>query len=295
MKNPDFAYARPRRLEDALALLHHHGRNARILAGGQSLLPELAARRAEPRLLVDIGALPELTQIRRGEDGLAIGAAVRHVDLERSAVIQEALPLLATAVRHIGSIAVRNRGTVGGSLCEADPAAELPACAIALDATLRLRSESGRRAVRAAEFYLPDGGIAAAADEILETILFPSPHPDSWTGFAEIARRPGAPATVGLAAHGRGRGAHLSALRLVFFGTGVRPFCATATAAHFVTTSQAKTDPSEAVAILASEFSAQDIFTVPAAMTIHLAGVLLRQVMEQNEHRENEHGPDHRP
>lgn len=290
MKNPDFAYARPRRLEDALALLHHHGADARILAGGQSLIPELAARRCAPRLLVDIGAIPELMRIRCDARGLAIGAAVRHADLERSAAVQETLPLLATAVRHIGSVAVRNRGTIGGSLCQADPAAELPACAIALDATLHLRSESGSRAVRAADFYLKAGGIAAAADEILETVLFPRPHPESWTGFAEIARRHGAAATVGLAALGRGSGAHLSALRLVFFGVGVRPFCATATAAHLIATSQAKPELSEATAILASELSAQDTFTVPAAMTVHLAGVLLRQVMEQNEN-----GPHRRP
>ncbi|HEX6157998.1 MAG TPA: FAD binding domain-containing protein, partial [Burkholderiales bacterium] len=145
MKAPSFAYAKPRTLAEALELLARHGEGARILAGGQSLIPTLNMRLSSPAILVDITGLPGLTDIKVSGKAVKVGALVTHAALEKSAEIRKHVPLLAQAVPHIAHAAIRNRGTLGGSLALADPAAEYPACAVALQAVFTIASPGGER------------------------------------------------------------------------------------------------------------------------------------------------------
>jgi carbon-monoxide dehydrogenase medium subunit len=217
VKAAPFAYAKPSTVAQALELLERHGDAARVLAGGQSLVPSLNMRLSSPELLVDIGALAELRQISVQKGVLSIGALVTHAALERSPEVAKHVPLLAQAVPHVAHPAIRNRGTLGGSLALADPAAEYPACALALDAQIVLRSAKGERRVRAKDFFkglfetdLRRGEIVAAAE-------FPLAQPGDRSVFLELARRHGDYAIVGLAAF---KGAET---RLAFLNVGPTP------------------------------------------------------------------------
>lgn len=201
MKPAPFEYQAPTSLEAALDVLSRRGGEAKLLAGGQSLIPVMNFRLAEPALLVDINKLTELDFIRRGEDGtLRIGALTRQRRLERDPLVAEAAPLLHEAVPFIAHPQIRNRGTFGGSLAHADPAAELPALAVALRARLRLQRASGDRWVDAADFF---GGLFTTAlepDEMLVEAAIPPLPPRTGWAFMEIARRHGDYAQVGIAA-----------------------------------------------------------------------------------------------
>ena len=213
MKAPSFAYAKPRSLAEAFDLLGRPG--AKILAGGQSLIPSLNLRLSSPDLLVDITGLKELAKIQAGNGTLRIGALCTHTEIEKSQEVRNHLPLIAEAVAHIAHPAIRNRGTLGGSLALADPAAELPACAVALDAVVLISSRGGERRVRAADFFkglfetdLKPGEIVAGAE-------FPKADKSV---FLELTRRQGDYAIVGLAGIARG-----NERRVVFFGIGAKP------------------------------------------------------------------------
>jgi len=201
MKPAPFEYQAPAALEDALDLLARHGGEAKLLAGGQSLIPVMNFRLAEPALLIDINKLKELDFIHRGEDGsLRIGALTRQRRLERDPLVAEAAPLLHEAVPFIAHPQIRNRGTFGGSLAHADPAAELPALAVALRARLRLQRAGSDRWVDAADFF---GGLFTTAlepDEILAEAAIPALPPRTGWAFIEVARRHGDYAQVGIAA-----------------------------------------------------------------------------------------------
>jgi carbon-monoxide dehydrogenase medium subunit len=201
MKPAPFEYQAPSSLDAALDLLAHRGGDAKILAGGQSLIPVMNFRLAEPALLVDINKLAELDFIRRGDNGgLEVGALTRHRRVERDALVAEAAPLLHETMPFIAHPQIRNRGTFGGSLAHADPAAELPAVAVALRARFRLRKAGGDRWVNASDFF---GGLFTTSlepDEILvEVAIPPSPERTGWS-FLEIARRHGDYAQIGVAA-----------------------------------------------------------------------------------------------
>jgi carbon-monoxide dehydrogenase medium subunit len=201
MKPAPFEYQAPTSLDAALDLLSHRGGDAKVLAGGQSLIPVMNFRLAEPALLVDINKLAELDFIRRGDDGgLRIGALTRQRRVERDALVAEAAPLLHETIPFIAHPQIRNRGTFGGSLAHADPAAELPAVAVALRARFRLRKAGGDRWVNASDFF---GGLFTTSlepDEILvEVAIPPSPERTGWS-FLEIARRHGDYAQIGVAA-----------------------------------------------------------------------------------------------
>jgi aerobic carbon-monoxide dehydrogenase medium subunit len=200
MKLPDFAYEAPATLAEAVELLAEHQDEASVLAGGQSLIPLLALRLARPPVLVDINGLSELSGVSVTDDWVAIGAMTREYVAEESAAVAETLPLLAAALPLIGHEAIRSRGTIGGSLAHADPAAELPAVARALDAEFVVRSRSGERVIPAAEWF--EGYLATArhADEILVEVRFPTAEPGTGATFQEVARRHGDFAMVGLAA-----------------------------------------------------------------------------------------------
>ena len=213
MKAPSFAYAKPRSLTEALELLERPG--ARILAGGQSLIPALNMRLSSPELLVDITGLEGLSAIQARNGTVRIGALCTHTQVERSAEVREHLPLIAEAVAHIAHPAIRNRGTLGGSLALADPNAELPACALALDAALIVAGRKGERRVQAAQFFKALFETDLKPGEILVGAEFPKA---TKSVFLELARRQGDYAIVGLA--GAAKGAEK---RIAFFGVAATP------------------------------------------------------------------------
>jgi len=199
VKNPPFRYLRPRSLEEALALLSEHGDEAKVLAGGQSLLPLMALRLATPSIVIDIGRVPELDGIAVAGDGsVTIGALVTHTQAEVSADLAERAPLVAEAMSYVGHRAIRNRGTVCGSVAHGDPAAEMPAVMLALSGTVVARSATGGREIAAEDFFLGYLDTALGADELVVAVHLP-PWPDGAVGsIVEIARRHGDYALVGL-------------------------------------------------------------------------------------------------
>jgi carbon-monoxide dehydrogenase medium subunit len=199
MKPPQFEYAAPATLPEALALLAHPDGDAKPLAGGQSLMPVLAFRLASPRLLVDLRRLPGLDRIDVDAGGVRMGARVRWRDIERDARLKTALPLLAEAIGHVAHYQIRNRGTVGGSLAHADPAAELPGIAVACDATIEIASLRGTRSVAAADFF--EGALTTVLqpDELITAITFPAWPATRASAFEELARRHGDFAMAGTA------------------------------------------------------------------------------------------------
>jgi carbon-monoxide dehydrogenase medium subunit len=199
MKPPPFLYCRPATLEEALALLAEHGDEAKALAGGQSLMPLLNFRLARPSVLVDLCLIQELQGVSRREGELVVGAMVVQRRAERDAQVGAACPLIPAALRHVGHLQIRNRGTVGGSLAHADPAAELPSVALATEATMVVRSSRGVRTIPAAEFFQGPFMTALDPEELLVEARFPVLD-GSRTAFLELARRSGDFAMAGVAA-----------------------------------------------------------------------------------------------
>jgi carbon-monoxide dehydrogenase medium subunit len=191
MKPAHFDYACPTSLAEAISLLATHGDDAKVISGGQSLMPVLAFRMAAPKLLVDLRAIGGLDRIEIGPDGVRLGAKVTWRDIERSTALVEAHPLLSKAIAHVAHYQIRNRGTVGGSLAHADPSAEMPGIAVACDAVLTLIGPDGTREVAAADFFQGPLSTDLAPDEIIISIhLPPWPKTRRW-GFEEFARRRG--------------------------------------------------------------------------------------------------------
>ena len=279
MKAPRFAYARPASIAQALALLAEHKDEARVLAGGQSLVPMMNFRVAAPKVLVDINRIAGLSGIKVGKDYIRIGALTRQVELERSADIARHLPLVAQAMPHIAHPAIRNRGTFGGSCALADPAAELPACAIALGATFIVAGRKGERRVTAQDFFRGLYATALKAGELLVATEFPRAKPGYASAFGELARRHGDYAMVGVAAHGSTQGGKFSDMRVAFFGVGDRP----ARAAQFERALEGK--PSAAATIegalakLDADLDPRADLHASAAMKRHLAKVLAGRVL----------------
>ncbi len=199
MKPPAFEYAAPATIDEAVALLASRGGNAKIIAGGQSLMPMLAFRLAAPELLVDLKRLQGLDAIAIGDDGVRLGAKVRWCDIERDARLKQAHPLLAEAVTHIAHYQIRNRGTVGGSLAHADPAAEMPGIALTCEAELSIVGPKGGRAEKAADFFKGSLTTSLEPDEILTEVLLPRwPQGRRWA-FLEFSQRRGDFALAGVA------------------------------------------------------------------------------------------------
>jgi aerobic carbon-monoxide dehydrogenase medium subunit len=199
MKPPRFDYLLPRSLEEALAILARHGEAAKVLAGGQSLVPLLNFRLVRPAHLVDLNEVPGLDAIRVDDGVLALGAMARQRAVETSPLVQERCPLLADALPQIGHPQIRNRGTVGGSLAHADPAAELPAVVAALDGELVVRSARGERRLAAERFFVGYLTTAAEPDELVVEARLPVAPPRTGTAFLEVSRRHGDFALVGVA------------------------------------------------------------------------------------------------
>jgi carbon-monoxide dehydrogenase medium subunit len=225
MKPAPFAYFAPRDIDEALELLEQHGDEAKILAGGQSLMPLLSLRLARPAVIVDINRLAKLAFIRnRVDGGLALGALTRQRALERSPDVQSQSPLLAATMPFIAHFQIRNRGTLGGSLAHADPAAELPAVAVILGAELLLCSARAERVVQAEDFFLGYMTTAMEPNELLTEIRIPALRPKAGWSIEEVARRRGDFAMVGVAVmvelDGNNR---CQDARIALFGVGERP------------------------------------------------------------------------
>src|SRR6266545_580530 len=244
LKPAPFAYAKARSVAHAIELLATD--DARLLAGGQSLIATLNMRLSQPALLVDINGISGLDRIALKNGDVEIGALVRHAQAERSAEIAQAAPLIALALPHIGHPALRNRGTVGGSLAFADPAAELPACVIALGGEIEIVGPNGQRTINAEKFFKGLFETALTPRDMLTAIRVPAASVGSRVGFAEFARRHGDYAMVGLAA------------------------CA-----------QADGDVEGAASALADDFEPSNDMHASSEVKAHLAGVLLRRVARQ--------------
>ncbi len=200
MKPPRFEYFAPRALDEALALLAGHGDGAKVLAGGQSLIPLLNFRLAHPEALVDINRIADLAFLRADDGGVALGALTRQHAVERSELVRARVPIVAEACRLIGHLPIRHRGTIGGNLAHADPASELPAVMIALEAQLTLRSAKGSRTLPADRFFVGPLSTALQTGEMLTQIRVPGLPPRTGSAFVEMARRAGDYALVGVAA-----------------------------------------------------------------------------------------------
>src|SRR3954453_6200284 len=226
MKPARFDYARPETLADAGALLAGSAGEAKIVAGGQSLMPMLAFRLAAPKLLVDIGRLHDLKKIEITQDGIEVGALVRWRDIERDEALARAHPLLVEAVRHVAHYQIRNRGTVGGSLAHADPAAELPGVALTCDATINVVGSRGARTIAAADFFTGPLTTALNSDEVILGMHLPAWRAQRRWAFKEFARRKGDFALAGVAlfydmdAQGKTTTPHIGAIGVS--GTPVR-------------------------------------------------------------------------
>jgi len=276
MKAAAFAYARATSVDEALTLLAAHGDRAKVLSGGQSLMPAMNLRLISPELVIDIGGIAELRRITLEGKVLRIGALTRHADLQRSPEIAAHGPLLAEAIGHVAHPAIRNRGTIGGSLAHADPAAELPACILALGATMVVRGKGGERRIDAAGFFEGIFQTALSAEELLVAIEVPTRQKDSVHFFHEFARRHGDYAIAGLAAQAVIEAGVFQDLRLAFFAVGDRPMLAGA-AKKLVNAAVTPGLLSEVAASLDQELDPQDDQQASAAMRRHLVKVLLRR------------------
>jgi carbon-monoxide dehydrogenase medium subunit len=273
VKPAPFAYQKARSLDEAVALLGEH-KDARLLAGGQSLIATLNMRLSAPALLIDINGIGGLDRIALKDGTVEIGALVRQARAERSDVIAQHAPLIARALPHIGHPAIRNRGTLGGSIAFADPAAELPACLLALDGEVEASGPKGKRSIKAEDFFRGLFEIALRPNEVLTAIRLPAAGKDTRTGFAELARRHGDYAMVGLAATARADGKGLADVRLAYFGVGATPVRARKSEAALV-------GGNIDAAVAALDFDPHDDVQASGAVKKYLAGVLLRRVAKQ--------------
>ncbi|MCH7823849.1 MAG: xanthine dehydrogenase family protein subunit M [Acidobacteria bacterium] len=303
MKPAPFEYKAPATTDEAVDLLAEHGWDAKLLAGGQSLVPAMNFRLAQPAVLLDLNRIDELAYIRTvdsaeetgstgsnvaegdgggGAVGLRIGAMTRQAALERSAAIAAHSPLLAAALPYIGHPQIRNRGTIGGSIAHADPAAELPAIVVALDAELTIRNSEGERRVAAAEFFQGLFSTALGPNDLLIEVDIPAlPAGTGWS-FQEVARRHGDYALVGVAATVRLAGDVCEAARMVFLSVGGGPVIASNAEASLVGQPLDERRIGEAARLAASEdIDPVNDIHASVAYRRHLAEVLARRALHE--------------
>ncbi|MEN8145572.1 MAG: xanthine dehydrogenase family protein subunit M [Gemmatimonadota bacterium] len=283
MKPAPFAYHRPATVEAALHLLAEHAGEAKPLAGGQSLIPTMNFRLSQPKVLIDLGDLDELRGIQAGRHGLHIGAMTTHAAVEASPVVADLAPLLAETMPFIAHPQIRNRGTIGGSLAHADPAAELPAVMLVLRAQFGLLSSRGHRKVKAADFYTGLFTTALEPQELLATIEIPKPEKRTGYAFAEIARRHGDYALVGVAgAVTLDRKGLCDGVRLALLSVGDGPVVCTG--ASQLMAGRAPTDDlirEAAEAVAAKDIDPPSDIHASAAYRRQLTRVLVARVIEQ--------------
>ena len=279
MKARNFRYIRPSSLDQACRILAEGGGDAVPVAGGQSLLAGLNMRLSAPKLLVDIGDLKELTGQSYEDGAVRLGALTRHAELLGSQVIQKHVPLLVRAAAHIGHVAIRNRGTLGGSLAYADPAAELPACAVALGATLALSSVVGEREVKAEDFFKGLFETELKPGELIVAVKFPAMQPGMAVGLAELSRRQGDFALVGLAALATMRRDRIGTARLAYFGCVDHAKVARAVSAAVTGLATPLPDTSAFEQAIRQDLTPEDTTGLRADTKLHMATVLTLRVL----------------
>ena len=281
MKPAPFAYVRAQTLDQVFDLLEQHGDDARILAGGQSLMATLNMRLSAPEVLIDINHIDVLSGIEVSDGKVRIGALARHNEVAASPVIAEHAPLIAKAIPHIAHQAIRNRGTFGGSIAFADPAAELPAVSRAIGADFVLQSRTGTRTVAANDYFLGMFETARDPEEILIAAEVPVIPATEKTAFTELTRRHGDYAIIGLGAQGGADGGTFSNMRLAFFGAGDRPILAQA--ANAVLEGKAYSDATVTAAQEALEADLDPMADLngPPEMKMHLARVITARVLAE--------------
>ena len=279
MKAAAFDYVKPASIDQVLSLLQERGDDARLLAGGQTLMATLNMRLSEPQLVIDISGIESLRGISVQGTVLRIGALATHTNIEFSPLIKRHAPLLRAAAPHIAHRAIRNRGTWGGSIAYADPAAEWPACLLALGGTVIARGPGGERRIAADDFFTGLYSTALAPDEVLVATELPLAGDDQWFGFQELARRHGDYAIVGLAASARREGAALTQVRIALMGVDATPLRARQTEALLQGQAPDEATVARAVACLRAEIDPLPDLTNNPETKRHLAGVLLQRVL----------------
>jgi carbon-monoxide dehydrogenase medium subunit len=266
-----FEYVRAGSAEEAISLIAQHGEDAKFIAGGHSLLPLMKLRLAQPSVLVDIGRLSDLSYIRDGGDHIAIGALTRHMDVEKSPILAEHVPLLAHAASYVGDPQVRHRGTIGGSIAHSDPASDLPATTLALGATYVAQGPNGTREIAARDFHQGFLESALAADEILTEIRVPKMQGAGW-GFQKFNRRAQDWAIVGVAAWKRNGDSGIGLVNM-----GSVPILATSVSSALSGGASA----ADAAESAAAEAEPQSDLNATPEYRVHLAKVLVRRALEQ--------------
>jgi aerobic carbon-monoxide dehydrogenase medium subunit len=285
VKAPRFSYVRAESLDQVLRLLAEHGDDARILAGGQSLMPVLNMRLSQPKLVIDINRLEALKGISTQGGMVRIGALTRHVEVLNSDLVARHLPLIAEAMPHVAHVAVRNRGTFGGSIALADPSAEMPACILALGAMLVVESTRGRRAIAADDFFLGLYETAREPDELLVEVLIPEQKRDRVSVFMELSRRHGDFAIAGLACYAQFDRQTVREARLVYFGSEVKPTLASAAMAAINGKPWSQESREAACAALADDLDPIDNTFGSPATKLHLQRVLTQRALDKAQER----------
>lgn len=279
MKAPAFSYARPSSLGEVMSLMAEHGEEARLLAGGQTLHATLNMRLSEPGILIDLQAVHELKGIELAGNVVRIGAMVTHTDIENSSVVAQHLPLLSAAVPHIAHRAIRNLGTFGGSIAYGDPAAEWPACLLALDGVVVAVGPQGERRIAAHDFFTGLYSTDLQEDELIVACELPLRTGAHAFAFDELARRHGDYAVVGLAAIANVTTSGLQQVRLAWLGAVSQPYRSTKTEA--LLEGQVLSDAliTQALQCLKDEMLTEADLTHSAAAKSHLAGVMLKRAL----------------
>ena len=270
-----FDYRAPATLEEAVALLAEHAPDARVLAGGQSLIPAMNVRLARPSIVVDLGRVPGLDGVEQSGDSVTIGAKVTHAEIEASPMLSTALPMLPFMARHIGYAAIRNRGTVGGSLANADPASEWPCALLALDGHVKAVGPHGSRTIPSDAFFHSYYTTALEPDEILTHVVLPS-RGEAWRwSFSEVARQPGAFALVlALACTLLSPEGEVKDVRLAIGGCGARPLLPVDDWTFLIGTRPSKGSVEEAVRRAVRGLDPHDDIHASAADRLQMAGTL---------------------
>jgi carbon-monoxide dehydrogenase medium subunit len=280
VKPAPFAWHAPASLEEALALKARHGTEARFLAGGQSLVPAMNFRVAQPAVLVDLNRVAGLSGIEVGDGTATIGAMARNAAIERDAGIARSHPIVVEALHEVAHPQIRNRGTLGGNLSHADPASEMPAVMLALGARFAIRGARGAGELPAADFFLGPLTTALAEDEMLVAIHLPKLPPRTGTAWLEIARRRGDYAMMGVAAVvTRGADGTCTSARIACCSAGPTPVAAPRAAAALVGTALADADLAAAADIVMQEVAPTGSVQASPAYQRHLAGVIARRAL----------------
>jgi carbon-monoxide dehydrogenase medium subunit len=279
MKARNFRYIRPASIQEAYRILANSDAEAVPLAGGQSLLATLNLRLSAPKLLVDISDLKELVGQSYADGYVRLGAFTRHRQLLESDLVKKHVPLLAQAATHIGHVAIRNRGTLGGSLAYADPAAELPACAVVLGATLEIGGPEGERTVQAEDFFKGLFETDLRPGELILGVRFPIQQKDARIGFAELARRHGDFPLVGLTAIATMQRDRIGKARLVYFGPVDRARVARSVSSAVEGLILPLDKSASFEAAIEKDLATDDTAGLRADTKLHLATVLTRRVL----------------